>query len=225
MIALTAFEVPLRVDADGVIRVGATRVTLDLVLDYFKQGIDAESIARKLPAITRTEVYGAITYYLQHQVEIEEYLRQGEEEAERIEQKWKNFLNGATPLEFCVSPNDSIPPRKRRPISRRRSKIAFPMSPEEASVWAKEWYTNRSRRKRLHTASYQRIRTNILKRQKGRCYYCGKKIVGTFHVDHAIPLSRGGSNAPENLVAACIKCNLQKGAKLPHEWPEGGRLL
>ena len=61
--------------------------------------------------------------------------------------------------------------------------------------------------------------------QKGRCYYCGQKLGKPYHVDHVIPLSRGGSNAPENIVLACSHCNLSKHNRLPHEWPEGGRLL
>jgi 5-methylcytosine-specific restriction endonuclease McrA len=40
-----------------------------------------------------------------------------------------------------------------------------------------------------------------------------------------VPLSRGGSNGPENIVIACPTCNLAKKDKMPHEWPEGGRLL
>lgn len=62
-------------------------------------------------------------------------------------------------------------------------------------------------------------------RQGGRCHWCSRKVGKKFHVDHIVPLSRGGSNSPENLVISCPKCNLSKGAKLPHEWPEGGRLL
>lgn len=61
-------------------------------------------------------------------------------------------------------------------------------------------------------------------RQKGRCYWCKQKLV-TYHVDHVTPLSRGGSNWPENLVIACPKCNITRNNRLPHEWPEGGRLL
>lgn len=60
--------------------------------------------------------------------------------------------------------------------------------------------------------------------QHGKCWWCGKKIKDTkYHVDHRVPLARGGSNAPENLVIACPKCNQSKGAKLPHEW--SNRLL
>lgn len=65
-------------------------------------------------------------------------------------------------------------------------------------------------------------------RQSGKCYYaaCGHSELGdTYHVDHIVPLSRGGSNWPENLVLTCPHCNTSKGAKLPSEWPQGGRLL
>lgn len=65
-------------------------------------------------------------------------------------------------------------------------------------------------------------------RQKGKCYYCAVKLSkgkNAYHVDHIIPLSRGGSNDPSNLVITCPTCNLKKQDKLPHEWPEGGRLL
>lgn len=66
------------------------------------------------------------------------------------------------------------------------------------------------------------------KRQKGRCYYaaCGHcKLGNKYHVDHVVPLSRGGRNAPDNLVITCVFCNESKGAKLPHEWTQGRRLL
>lgn len=64
-----------------------------------------------------------------------------------------------------------------------------------------------------------------LKRQKKRCYYCGVKLKKEYHVDHVIPISRGGSNDPSNLVITCPHCNLSKSDKMPHEWAEGGRLL
>jgi 5-methylcytosine-specific restriction endonuclease McrA len=47
----------------------------------------------------------------------------------------------------------------------------------------------------------------------------------TYHVDHVVPLVRGGSDDPSNLVIACVPCNLSKGDKLPHEWKRSGRLL
>jgi 5-methylcytosine-specific restriction endonuclease McrA len=52
--------------------------------------------------------------------------------------------------------------------------------------------------------------------QGNHCYLCGKKLKG-FHIDHFIPLSKGGTNDPGNLRLACPKCNLSKGGKHPHE--------
>lgn len=53
--------------------------------------------------------------------------------------------------------------------------------------------------------------------QRGCCLYC-ESALETYHVDHFIPLSRGGTNWPENLVLACGSCNSQKHTKLPWEW-------
>ena len=50
--------------------------------------------------------------------------------------------------------------------------------------------------------------------QKGKCYYCKKRVGKMYHVDHVIPLARGGSNGLENLVIACPACNMSKHAKI-----------
>lgn len=65
----------------------------------------------------------------------------------------------------------------------------------------------------------------LLKSQKGLCYYCRARMGDAYTMDHVVPVSRGGSNSPENLVLACRSCNSRKGTRLPHEWPEGGRLI
>lgn len=58
--------------------------------------------------------------------------------------------------------------------------------------------------------------------QCGCCVYCGREIDRTIprsvHIDHIIPLSRGGSNWPQNLALTCPRCNLSKGNKLLSEW-------
>lgn len=61
-------------------------------------------------------------------------------------------------------------------------------------------------------------------RQKNRCYYCGSKLT-KWHADHIVPLSRGGSDLIDNIAITCPSCNLHKHDKMPHEWPEGGKLL
>jgi len=54
--------------------------------------------------------------------------------------------------------------------------------------------------------------------QQGYCAYCNEWLGDKYHIDHIIPLSRGGSNYPENIALACPPCNMSKGDKLLSEW-------
>lgn len=76
-----------------------------------------------------------------------------------------------------------------------------------------------------HTAEDVRIQIRSQTDAKGklRCWWCGKIIKGSYHIDHRIPLSRGGNNDAKNLCITHVKCNLRKRDKLPHEY--NGRLL
>lgn len=58
----------------------------------------------------------------------------------------------------------------------------------------------------------------IYEEQEGCCYYCDGLLFGTFHVDHKQPVSRGGSNWPENLAVTCPTCNLRKQDKTEAEF-------
>src|SRR5208337_481899 len=86
-IILHADPVPLHVDDSGTIRVGLSRVTLDVLLRYTRMGMKPEEIARGLDTLTLAEVHGALAYYFRHQAEMDEYLRQREEEAEQLRQQ------------------------------------------------------------------------------------------------------------------------------------------
>lgn len=76
--------VTLRLDEQGVMRVGKTRVRLDTVITTWKQGDSPEQIAENFDALDLAEVYGVVSYYLQHRAEIEKYLEQNQEAGERI---------------------------------------------------------------------------------------------------------------------------------------------
>ncbi len=86
-ITVHADPVPLRVDETGTIHVGQSRVTLDVLLGYWGQGISPEEIARGLDTLTLADVHGALAYYFRHQAEIDDYLRRREEEAESLRQQ------------------------------------------------------------------------------------------------------------------------------------------
>lgn len=52
------------------------------------------------------------------------------------------------------------------------------------------------------------------------CFYCSVDCGGGFHVDHFVPLARGGAHVLTNLRIACPPCNLRKNAADPLEWME-----
>jgi uncharacterized protein (DUF433 family) len=76
---------PLRVTEDGTIRIADSRVSLDSVLQHYKLGASAEQIVQKFPALDLADVYAAISYYLNHEEEVEEYLRQQETQGDEVQ--------------------------------------------------------------------------------------------------------------------------------------------
>lgn len=75
MLSPAALEpIPLSMDADGVIRIAGTRVTLDTVIDTFMTGASPEEIAQDFPVLRLDDVYAVITYYLRHRDEVDAYL-------------------------------------------------------------------------------------------------------------------------------------------------------
>lgn len=61
-------------------------------------------------------------------------------------------------------------------------------------------------------------RRNIFARDNNRCQYCGKRFATTgLSLDHVIPRSRGGQGVWDNVVCACLKCNVRKGGRTPAE--------
>lgn len=59
----------------------------------------------------------------------------------------------------------------------------------------------------------KRTRFEVFKRDDFQCRYCGARAPqALLHVDHVIPVADGGTNALDNLIAACDGCNLGKGS-------------
>jgi uncharacterized protein (DUF433 family) len=72
------------VQREGKYRIDGTRVSLDSVVYAFRRGAAPESIQRSFPSLTLEQIYGAITFYLSHQEEIDRYLLDGEAEHEKL---------------------------------------------------------------------------------------------------------------------------------------------
>jgi hypothetical protein len=52
--------------------------------------------------------------------------------------------------------------------------------------------------------------------EQGTCVYCNSR--GNLTLEHMLPRSRGGPDAPENAVWVCGQCNSKKGSKRLYEW-------
>ncbi len=72
------------VQLEGAYRIAETRVSLDSVVYAFRRGTSPESIQRSFPSLTLEQIYGAITFYLAYQEEIDQYLLDGEAEHEKL---------------------------------------------------------------------------------------------------------------------------------------------
>lgn len=60
----------------------------------------------------------------------------------------------------------------------------------------------------------------IMQEQKSLCVYCSVDVSSGYHLDHKMPLCKGGSNWPDNIQVLCATCNLRKSKKTHNEFLE-----
>lgn len=146
-----------------------------------------------------------------------------ERERQRIRTKYKIRL----PLiliynkKYCLDHVDHI--REQR-SKRRRERLMNDLN-YHIRVRASSKKGKAKRRALMANAEGTHTQADLLQMyedQGGHCAYCG---IGIFwdipkdiHVEHILPLSRGGSNWPDNLCLTCADCNLSKNDKTPEEW-------
>lgn len=138
----------------------------------------------------------------------------------------------ATDSAFVAAGRERDRVRSQRPEEKARRRDCMrrwrEVHPDEARLRSRVWgrankaiklALNKARRARLAGAAGHATAEQIAARVAfygGRCAYC---VDGLFeHVDHVIPLSRGGTGWPANLRPACKPCNLSKHAKSLAEW-------
>jgi uncharacterized protein (DUF433 family) len=68
---------------NGGFYLAGTRVSLDSIVSCFNAGESPETIRQNFPSLSLEQVYGAITFYLAHEKEIDSNIREGEEDLER----------------------------------------------------------------------------------------------------------------------------------------------
>ena len=84
-------------------------------------------------------------------------------------------------------------------------------------------HARRARKRNAVGVVTRHIEDTLLWAQDGKCdpkYGCGQPFTeaGGHHLDHRVPLSKGGLHDDENLQLLCHACNRAKGAMMPGEW-------
>lgn len=70
-VVLDKLSLPLHEDADGILRVAQTRVTLETVIAAFRHGATAEQIAQDYPVVPLADVYAVLAFYLRQPEAVE----------------------------------------------------------------------------------------------------------------------------------------------------------
>jgi uncharacterized protein (DUF433 family) len=83
----TVETIPLQTDADGVLRIGNTRVPLDTIIAGFVEGATAEELVQQYPSVQLADIYYVIGYYLRRRSEVEAYLGQRRGQAQQVRQQ------------------------------------------------------------------------------------------------------------------------------------------
>jgi uncharacterized protein (DUF433 family) len=84
VVTIQAEVPPLHRDGSGAIRIGGSRVLLDLIVRAFQDGATAEDIAQRYPTASLSDVYAVIAYFLRHRVEVEAYLAERDRKAGEV---------------------------------------------------------------------------------------------------------------------------------------------
>src|SRR5215210_2403879 len=86
-LVLHADAPPLKVEQGGVVRVGGGRISLDLIVEQYENGMTPEAMVRAYDTLNLVDVYAAIAYYLRHTDEVRAYLKRREAEAAALRAK------------------------------------------------------------------------------------------------------------------------------------------
>ena len=84
---------PLTKDAAGALRVGDSRVLLELVIRAFQDGATPETIVQRYATLALADVYAVIAYYLRHRSAVDDYLAEREQHAKEVQQRIEDQPN------------------------------------------------------------------------------------------------------------------------------------
>lgn len=160
-------------------------------------------------------------YRANNRDKISEYQKQWEKDnPDKVKAKWQKYRNAN-----IIKIREGQRIRKRNSQKAKDYLKAYRQSDHGKNIQRLQAQRRRAKKLQAEGSHTYEQELEQYKRQSGKCYYCHKNVGDNWHPDHVIPLTRGGSDDISNIVIACPPCNLAKWAKMPHEWPDGGRLI
>jgi len=127
---------------------------------------------------------------------------------------------------------------ERIKADKKRQHEYYLRNAERIKKQSSEWSKNNPEGHRNHARTRRALEKNstgklskgledkLFKLQKGKCPCCKQPLGDDYHLDHIVPLARGGSNTDDNMQLLRSQCNQQKHAKHPVDFMrERGFLL
>jgi 5-methylcytosine-specific restriction endonuclease McrA len=120
-----------------------------------------------------------------------------------------NKLRSSKPFIKSGKDNPAWKGGRQATAERRKEKLALykKKNKGKVNVW------NQNRRKNTVGKLSPNIVEKLKLSQLGRCAICFSDLV-KYHIDHIVPISKGGPNIDSNVQLTCISCNLKKSNKL-----------
>ena len=150
-------------------------------------------------------------YYQENRKKIEKRQKQyRQENREKIAERGKQYYQ---------ENREQITEQQKQYYQANREKIAKKQKQYQQANPEKLKARNQKRRALKRDAAGNATAAEIQARfdyHGNRCYYCG--CDGKMQIEHRIPLSRGGTHYPANIVPACQSCNFSKGTKTESEF-------
>ncbi len=91
-LTIEAQPLPLRVEENGTVRIGQTRVTLDLLIEAFESGDRPEEIVAQIPTLDLGDIYAVLAFYLHNRAAVAAYIAAQEakygEVNRMLQEKW-----------------------------------------------------------------------------------------------------------------------------------------
>ena len=84
---LGADHPPLRIDQGGVVRVGNSRVSLDVIVNQYENGMSPEDLVRTYDTLELSETYAVVAWYLRYRNEVQQYLQRREQQTAELRVK------------------------------------------------------------------------------------------------------------------------------------------